>query len=666
MSKLEAAHYGALQGSWHHWARVLDLSEDLLPVVADPSAEISMNSSLTSLGKVPSRFNSGGFAVGFPNWTSHAATADDITRWSSDDRLGVCLQTRRVRAIDVDINDPATASAVHDVLASFSLPKRTRADSSKFLVLFEMPGQFSKRVIRTAHGIIEALMTGQQCVIDSTHPSGARYEWLNGVPGSIPVLTPEQFESLWSVLEKHFATEPSTTSEASVKAAKLATAALNDPVAVALHERGLVLATEPDARIHFTCPFSDEHTTDGAESATTYWPANTGGYARGHFLCLHAHCNERHDYEFLTALGLVEDPADDYEAVLIGDAPTGETVVSKAVRFMFVGDDAYSSGPPMQWIVKSVIPRAELGVIYGPPGSGKSFFALDLVMAIARGEEWCGCKVTPGRVGYIVAEGASGFKNRITAYRVHNNITDGELIKVLAAVPNLITRQDVIDLGNAIIHMGGLDLLIYDTLARGTAGADENSAKDMGVAIANCRLLHEMTGAMVILIHHSGKRPESGARGSSAILGAVDVEVEITRHDENRTATVTKMKDGGDGCKFGFRLASVQLGVDDDGDPVSSCIVEYGPVVAKRGRQARLGVNEERIWKAVLDAHRMDGSLPGREDVISAAVAQMPFDNGAGKEDRRREVCHRAFKSLEQTGRLKIVEGAVELVGEAE
>lgn len=658
---MSAPRYGASPEDWSHFDVVLGLGPDLLPVVSNPTAAISPLSKMKGLGKTPSVYNRQRLVAGMPDWTSHIATDADLERWAGEPDYGICIQTRTVRAIDCDITDAKLAIQIHDAIQvqlGRKLPARVRAGAEKFLLLLSLPGEMPKRIIRTEHGIVEFLATGQQFVAVGTHTSGTRYEWEGGLPSEIPVLDLATFEALWRTLDARFAVEPGATATASVKASKLAEAAANDPTAIALSEKGLILSDEKDGRLHITCPFADEHTGESAESATTYWPANTGGYQLGHFKCLHAHCDGRSDHEFLEAIGIAHDHADDFEAIVFDEPREGE--LSKAVRYAWSGDSKFSAGAPMGWIVKGVIPRGELGVIYGPPGSGKTFFALDLAMAIALGEAWCGRKVNKGRVGYIAAEGAGGFRNRIQAYRIQREVgADTDILQVLAAVPNLLERQDVIDLGNSIIRMGGLEVLIYDTLARGTTGGDENSAQDMGLAIANCRTLHDVTGAMVILIHHSGKDATRGARGSNAILGAVDVEIEVSRFDDNRTARVSKLKDGEDGVEFGFKLHVVPLGVDEDGDAVSSCVVEHGAVAPRKAKEKRMGDNEQRVWHTVLELQGLDGEPPSVEAVISAAVEATPYDAGNGKDDRRREYLGRALDRLVSKEKLHIIGGKV-------
>ena len=135
-------HYGALPGAWDHFDLVLGLGEDLLPVAANPEAGISPTSTLSAIGKVPSVYNGRGQIVGLAKWTEKITTSDDIARWADNPELGICMQTRRVRAIDVDISDADEAERVFNLLQQHGdFPLRTRADSAKFLMLVDCEGE---------------------------------------------------------------------------------------------------------------------------------------------------------------------------------------------------------------------------------------------------------------------------------------------------------------------------------------------------------------------------------------------------------------------------------------------------------------------------------------------------------------------------------------------
>ncbi len=301
------ASWGAGPDEWVHFADRLGLMVDLLPVVSNPNAKISPDSKMKQLGKTPSRYDKQGLVVGIPQWTQHITTERDIARWIKHSDLGISLQTREVRALDIDIDDPMQAQRVVDLisLAAGDLPKRMRSNSGKALLAFNMPGEFAKRIIRTEHGIIEFLATGQQFIAVGTHTSGERYQWEGGLPDEMPALSPAEFEALWAALVEAFALPDG---EQRMRNGLLPTVArkrddINDPVVGYLQDMDMVREWSRDGRVHVECPWSDEHTSDSGPSATSWFPAGVGGFAQGHFKCLHAHCASRTDGDFLEAIG---------------------------------------------------------------------------------------------------------------------------------------------------------------------------------------------------------------------------------------------------------------------------------------------------------------------------------------------------------------------------
>ena len=199
---------GATRADWARFV-ALGLQADLLPVVSDLAVPIGKGSTLSALGKTPSLVRADGTACGLAKWTQRTSTADEIRAWSADPRHGICVQTRRARAIDVDIPDAAVSAQVRAAVEALlgPLPCRGRADSGKLLLALRVQGEFTKRILRCAGGAIEFLATGQQFIAVGTHPSGARYVW-DGLDAGIPEVQPAEFEELWSLLADNFALQP--------------------------------------------------------------------------------------------------------------------------------------------------------------------------------------------------------------------------------------------------------------------------------------------------------------------------------------------------------------------------------------------------------------------------------------------------------------------------
>jgi RecA-family ATPase len=183
--------------------------------------------------------------------------------------------------------------------------------------------------------------------------------------------------------------------------------------------------------------------------------------------------------------------------------------------------------PPPSWLIDGLLPTNALCVLYGKPGSGKTFIGLSMALHCATGRAWCGKRTTGAIVLYIAAEGVYGLKLRIAAHRKCHGVA-GEIDRMWLVSDRIdLLSSDDIDELRAALKSAGIhpDLIIFDTLARMMPGGDENSSKDMGQVIANIDALRG--GATALVVHHTGK---SGGRerGSSALAAAADVMMKCT------------------------------------------------------------------------------------------------------------------------------------------
>jgi len=301
-----AQRYGAEPETWLRLSLIFGLTRDLLPVVSNPDAIVSPNSTMKALGKTPSKYNYNRRVVGFSAWTQHEATEDEVDMWSEEKDYGVCVQCREVMAFDGDIEGEAVARKVLAALdkytadkLGFLLPIRTRSNSPKWLVFFRCGGDYSKRTVKVESGMVENLARGQQFILDGTHPSGERY--VTDMRGcvDIPAIAPEHYEELWGLIVDTFGTSEPTGGNYTLRK-KGENLNLNDETIEFLD----VLAYGKSGELYVTCPFESEHTTESGITSTAYFPAGTNGYQTGHFKCLHAHCAHRTDADFLDALGV--------------------------------------------------------------------------------------------------------------------------------------------------------------------------------------------------------------------------------------------------------------------------------------------------------------------------------------------------------------------------
>lgn len=307
------------------------------------------------------------------------------------------------------------------------------------------------------------------------------------------------------------------------------------------------------------------------------------------------------------------------------------------------------------WIIKGVLPRADLAVMYGASGSGKSFMALDIAVHIAQGKPWRGRKTAQGGVVYIAAEGARGFRKRLAAYSQHHGIDLTQLpLGVIQGAPSLLEQEDVVDLAQSILQWGRADLIVIDTLAQCLAGGNENSAEDVSRALTNCKQISEITGALVLLIHHSGKDRSKGARGWSGMRAAADAEIEITRSNSARAMQLTKSKDADDNLKWHFELLVVPIGTDEDGDTIDSCVVV--PTERIAASNSRLGETAQQILQSIVK----DGAQP-MEGLVERVAKEKP-EPAPGKRDQRRSNTRRIVHQLIKKELLEVKNGLVEAV----
>jgi RecA-family ATPase len=249
--------------------------------------------------------------------------------------------------------------------------------------------------------------------------------------------------------------------------------------------------------------------------------------------------------------------------------------------------------PIRNWMVKGLILAGSFGVIFGPPGSGKSFLTTDLMLSCAaldqpgQQETWFGHKLKRFGVIYVIAEGADDFEVRLHAWRVENQIEPDQILPFVFLPTGIDMRSseaDTVKLAAAVkaisaqmLERTGVEVgaVVIDTVARALAGGNENASEVMGAFVINCGKLQAETGAAVIGVHHGGKEAGRGPRGHEGLHGAADFEIEVvpSTAEEPNAWTIRKLKAGPAGATHRFRLKPMSVGQDEDGDAVISCVV---------------------------------------------------------------------------------------------
>jgi hypothetical protein len=291
------------------------------------------------------------------------------------------------------------------------------------------------------------------------------------------------------------------------------------------------------------------------------------------------------------------------------------------------------------YLVKGFIPDGGLVTVFGPPKCGKSFLVFDLVMHVALGWPYRGRKVKQGSVVYLALEGGNGFRARVAAWRQRQLADHLEPVPFYLIDVPIDLIADIAALIAAIkVQLGGQRpvAIVIDTLNRALVGA-ENDSKDMARFIRATDLLRAEFTCAAILVHHSGLEP-GRPRGSTVLPGADDAQISVVRdHGQNIVATVEHMKEGPPGAVIVSGLEEVDLGLDDDGDPITSLVVV--PIERGASMSAKLLTKPSKAAqiaaRALTEALLECGVLAPASSEIPVGTKVVTFDQWRGEAYRR-------------------------------
>lgn len=311
-----------------------------------------------------------------------------------------------------------------------------------------------------------------------------------------------------------------------------------------------------------------------------------------------------------------------------------------------------------EYVIKGVLSRGAMSVVYGESNSGKSFFAIDMAMQIASGMNWRDRKTKQGIVLYVASESPKGVETRVNAFIKHVSKDSTTPLAVIRESVDLLGNHDsdrIIALCNELErqHKMPVSLVIFDTLARSMAGGNENAFDDMSRIVGNADMIRHTTNAHVMLIHHTGKDTAKGARGHSSLRAATDTEIEVFASESNgqksHTAAVTKQREYEGGDEFYFTLNQVLVGYDDDGDKITTCTVEISQSGASKNKKGRLGKNQQIAYDALILAEKASRITPNVvvDDWNDAFRTRFRTLNG---KDPVRQRWHECFNALLDKG----------------
>lgn len=537
---------------------------------------------LQELGYDPIPINPGEKRITIPDWQTKDFT-DIINNPGRKGYKGISHRTAKAPAIDVDIRDSGVTAQLVEWMHHKGFSAFRYGERPKFACIAQWCGEPQRKRISTEYdlGRIEILGVGQQIVLYNVHPNGYEYEWPNDNPleqdvGDLPVLT----EDLISELFVKFESLMDAAGHVRLVAEKNTNTTQSPPVEQLTPEQiGARLAPlDPN------CSYDEWVKTGmaifhhgGVIQDWVRWSEPADNYPGDDALLA-----KWKSFSTDGAKASLEEPFDDIADLLTEQlALIQQSSVQQASTTAFESaHTAYHAETRYDWLIKGIVERDTISMLYGTYGTFKSFVMVDMGMHIAAGRPYLGRNTEQGAVFFLIGEGKNGIKRRIKAWFKYMDIKpDKDFPFYYSTVPaNLNDPTKMQQLLDIMDHIASVKpaMIVIDTLHKSMPGLNENSAEDMGIAINEVEKLKQRHGTACWIVHHSGKDSSRGARGSSSIPGAMDNSYELIRQSNDSydvELRCEKIKDGRKPEDITLEALEVRLGEDEDGDPITSLVM---------------------------------------------------------------------------------------------
>jgi hypothetical protein len=301
---------------------------------------------------------------------------------------------------------------------------------------------------------------------------------------------------------------------------------------------------------------------------------------------------------------------------------------------------------PPGWLVHGLIPENGFGQLVAPSNKGKTYVALDLALRVAHNnEKWHGHDIDRhGDVIYCAMEGVFDFPARVRAWELDHLDSLTEEPRDLWVLPeetlNLIDPWSLFQLAVDILAADTTPaLVVIDTRALATTGADENDNEVLGAVAKRLKQFANQMRTVVLLVHHTPAGNAIRSRGATAVTAACDFEfaIEVNGDDGPTSLICNKNKYGPKPDSWPFELKVNDLGtVDDRGRPESNAWAAPRKGAAKKslGDAIRAVTPENlraRIMAAIIaepgiGANAIATRLGGNDERIKAEIHQLADD----------------------------------------
>jgi KaiC/GvpD/RAD55 family RecA-like ATPase len=314
------------------------------------------------------------------------------------------------------------------------------------------------------------------------------------------------------------------------------------------------------------------------------------------------------------------------------------------------------------WLITEVFERNRLITVFGAPKSGKSFIAIAMACAVAKGTPFYGHEAKKAPVVYLAGEGVSGIKRRLAVFHQSkyggslegaplflsnrgSRINEAEEYEKLETEINLLKQE-----------VGQIGLIIFDTFQRNFSG-DENSAQEVNKFVkAADQLIHDFD-CTVLLVHHTGRGNKGRARGSSVLDASIDGEFIVERKDQTVDGEKqmfvkmkqTKNKDGMGMTDKNF-IFHEETVIGEGLDVTSGLLIETDDdLYSDDDIQNAVDEAEDKKISSLMYFLAKDKPKPEEEWFTADDFGHQAVYNTTGNEINR-DAINRSFKRLEKAG----------------
>lgn len=507
------------------------------------------------------------------------STEEEVRRWWTtwpQANIGILLGPSGLLVVDTDSEEAWKEANAKGLPAGLLV----RSGKGRHLYYRAQEGVYGRTARRGDARTIDVLASGYVVAPPSLHRSGDAYRWLS-LPGDVPL----QDAPAWSInllMERR-----SVNAEIVELPADLPPVCVEDlPLSKGLKELirdGLLHhPSRSEAVFAVETAMIEAGCADAAIASVLLDPAN----------------------------GISDKPREQGRAWLEGEigrarakaeakleeGAADSTVLKENDCFDLLDDEEIEDLPSPEWLIDGILPTEALAVLYGPPEACKTFLGLDWSLSIRSGQSWCGRTVKEGAVVYVYAEGKGKLKLRTRAWKQTYGVHGRVGVKFLTQAVRVLQQGEAERLLRTIRRLPDPPkFIVIDTLARCIQGGDENSAKDISGLIGVADRLREEFKATVLIIHHPGKSGEE--RGSSALRGAADTMIEMTKKNGRIILSCEKQKDAAHFKAILLEADEVDLGGGD-----TSCVLKLADdgMTAAELRSGFLNENQRKALQALL------------------------------------------------------------------